>query len=230
MDLPPDILARVAMWPSVWLRREKRGAFRESFRLICRSCNLAVLHNTTQITWNGSPKEAEATPCPPVKLLAKCPMLAKLDVKGLRKPPASLEGLPTALEVFRCWGAASSKEAKVASRTFLSPLAACSGSLRELDIGYFLKVSDLAPLTGCSMLEELCIRNTSVKDLSSLAACRKLLKLDCSGTKILDLAPLAACTDLRELNFNRTKTFSVAPLASCKNLEEVICSDTLVRL
>ena len=220
MDLPPDILACVAMWP-----RSPRGAF----RLVCRSCNLAVLTSTTQITWNGSPKEAEAAPCLPVRLIAKCPMLAKLDVKGLRKPPASLEGLPTALEVFRCWGAASSKAARVASRTFLSPLVACSGSLRELDVGYFLKVSDLAPLSGCSMLEVLCIRNTQVKDLMPLSACRKLLNLDCSGTKILDLAPLATCMDLRELNFSRTKTFSVAPLASCQSLEAVFCERAPVK-
>ena len=220
MDLPPDILACVAMWP-----RSPRGAF----RLACRSANRAVLDNSTQITWNGSSKEAEAAPSLPVRLLAKCPMLAKLDVKGLCKPPASLEGLPTTLEVFRCWGAASSKAARVPSRTFLSPLAACSGSLRELDIGYFLKVSDLAPLAGCSMLEVLCIRNTPVKDLMPLAACRKLLTLDCSGTKILDVAPLAPCMDLRELNFSRTKASSVAPLASCRNLEEVVCERTPVK-
>ena len=61
-------------------------------------------------------------------------------------------------------------------------------------------VSELGPLSACSMLVNLDCSGTCGSELGPLSACSHLMHLNCSGTVVSELDPLSACTQLRLLS------------------------------
>ncbi|KAJ1632972.1 hypothetical protein T492DRAFT_837979 [Pavlovales sp. CCMP2436] len=229
VDLPPDMLARVAMLAtSSYLTKEQRSN-RWALRLTCSTFARVVLENTTTLECIGSSVEARAVTSLPLALLRKCPSIAKLNLRGLQRSPDSLDGCPSTIRVLSCWGKASDQTNRKTNNPFrfldLAPLRYCR-QLEELDLGHSRhRVTDLSPLAHCTILRVLNIRHTQVASLQPLAACKQLKELDMMQTLVADLSPLAACPALERLNIQKCKHIStVSPLAACKILEWIGCS------
>jgi Leucine-rich repeat (LRR) protein len=224
--LPPDVLAHVAELAVA------TGQSRWALRLTCSAFARAVLENTTSLAWIGSYAEARAVTSLPLALLRKCPSVTKLDLRGLKRSPDSLDGCPSTIHILHCGGTASDQANRLRDNAFrpldLSPLVACS-QLEVLDIGHS-RVTDLSPLAHCTMLRVLTIDSTQVASLQPLVACKQLKRLNMVHTLVADLSPLAACPALEYLDMQQNKhILSVSPLAACMMLKRLSCSMHLIQ-
>ena len=83
----------------------------------------------------------------------------------------------------------------------------------------FNGISDVAPLSGLTQLEELYLHENQIADLAPLKRLTKLTELYLHKNKILDLVPLAKLTELRELGLAYNEISEVSSLAGLDNLE-----------
>lgn len=109
----------------------------------------------------------------------------------------------------------------------LAPLSACT-VLQDISCSR-TSISDLAPLGACTVLRSIDCSYTLVSNLEPLATCIALESLDCSFSAVSDLAPLAACTALESVDCSFTEVSDLTPLATCTALQLLTCSFTAVR-
>jgi hypothetical protein len=101
--------------------RETCLSTQRSLRLSCKLIHGILLQGATGIRWAGLDRDASAADCPPLALLAKCPAIRRLDLKGVRNPPSTLFGLPTSTNVLHCWGSEKQTRAHALDFTPLAP-------------------------------------------------------------------------------------------------------------
>lgn len=86
----------------------------------------------------------------------------------------------------------------------------------DLDVSMSYDVSDLSPLNGMRLLENLNVQNTSASRLP--ASLPNLRRLDCIHTPISDLSPLANSPLLTWIDITRTGVKNISPLTKCTKM------------
>ena len=105
----------------------------------------------------------------------------------------------------------------------LSPLAALSGSLRELDLRFCSSVQDISALSGLEMLRELDLIGTRVVDIEPLRRLSSgLVKLLLPKIPSLDISPVAALVNLEHLEAAAYTSEQVAQLSGLTALRKLV--------
>ncbi|KAG1661490.1 hypothetical protein FOA52_010205 [Chlamydomonas sp. UWO 241] len=99
--------------------------------------------------------------------------------------------------------------------------------LQVLDIDGCKALTDLSPLGGCRLLEDVSMRSctgvTSLAPLGGLPRLERLRMSSCFG--VTDLVPLSTCTALRNLGIRRSGVSDLSPLTVLTNLVLFDCGD-----
>ena len=105
----------------------------------------------------------------------------------------------------------------------LSPLAALSGSLRELSLLGSSSVQDISVLSGLGKLRELNLVRTRVTDIEPLRRLSSgLVRLLLPSSRTLDLSPVAALVNLEHLHAAAYTSEQVAQLSGLTALRKLV--------
>jgi hypothetical protein len=100
--------------------------------------------------------------------------------------------------------------------------------IRELNVADNDALLTLEPVVNMPMLNNLCIRGTSIGNIEPVKYLADLRELNFSNTSIDDLSPVTNLTKLGKLFFDNTRVISILPIMHHQELQSVYCDNTPV--
>ena len=185
-----------------------------AFRLANKRLQQVAESCTTKLTnW----QKEDGPDSLPIHVIKRCGRLEEIncDNNNLR----SLEGCPDGLKRLVVGNTSHLSD--------LSPLASCI----KLEVLYIDRkhedssITEISAVSSIPLLEEFCIRKSSIKDLSPLSSCPILKRLWIGDNAVVkDLSPLSHLTALASLEIIDCPLITkLEPLSNLRNLNELYC-------